>query len=143
MFTCDGRSLRCSDWLGPLVEAVACDPILLTEGLRASNKISAGQLALVIGANPTSHATTPGVVQELGHPFQPGSKLEAIADGEHTEILLRAAQGSVVAEDRFANLGAAPGQRIVVTVSTGSDGPTVLAAGHRPIERRLLEQPSG
>lgn len=143
VFTCDGRSLRCSDWLGPLVVAVACDPVLLTEGLRASSQIPAGRLGLVFDGSSTAGASTPGVVQVLGHPLQPGSRLEAIADGGSTEILLRAAQGAVVAEDRFANLGAVPGQRILVTVSTGADGPTVLAAGRRPIERRLLEQPAG
>jgi hypothetical protein len=140
VFTCDGRSLRCGDWLGPLVVAVACDPILLTRGLRASEKIPPGRLALVIEGSPTSHASTPGVVQALGHPLQAGSRLEAVADGPATEILVRAAQGAIVAEDRFADLGAAPGQRIVLTVSPGPDGPTVLASGHRPVERRLLER---
>jgi Vacuolar protein sorting-associated protein 62 len=143
VFTCDGRSLHCSDWLGPLVVAVACDPVLLTNGLRSSNKTPPGRLALIIGASSISHATTPGVVQALGHPLKTGSKLAVVADGGATEILVRAAQHAVVAEDRFANLGAVPGQRIVVTVSAGTDGPTVLAGGRRPIERRILEQPSG
>jgi hypothetical protein len=143
LFTCDGRSLRCSDWLGPLVVAVACDPVLLTNGLRARNKVSRGQLALVIGGRSNSGASVPGVVQALGHPLRPGSKLEVVSDGANTEILVRAAQRAVVTEDRFAGLKVASGQTIVLAVSAGTDGPTVLAGGHRPIERRILEQPPG
>jgi hypothetical protein len=142
-FTCDGRSLHCGDWLGPLVEAVACDPILLTNGLRASEKLAPGRLAIVIDGSPTSRASTPGVVQALGRPLQPGSTLEVVADGPETEILVRAAQGAVIAEDRFAELAATVGQRLVVTVSPGADGPTVLASGHRPVERRLVERLTG
>jgi hypothetical protein len=143
VFTCDGRSLRCSDWLGPLVVAVACDPVLLTNGLRSSNKTPPGRLALIIGGSPVSRASTPGVVQALGHPLKTGTKLAVIADGGATEILVRAAQAAVVAEDRFANLGAAPGERIALTVSPGTDGPSVTAAGHRPVERRILEPTAG
>lgn len=47
IFTCDSRALRCSDWLGPLVVAVACDPALLAKGQRANNTIKPGELALI------------------------------------------------------------------------------------------------
>jgi hypothetical protein len=137
--TCDSRALRCSDWLGPLVVAVACDPVLLSQGLRATNAIQPGQLALVIAGQQKSTASTPGVVQALGQPLEPGAKLTVVADGPSTQILVRAQQASVIAEDRFAGLNVQPGQQIQVTVSAGPDGPTVLADGHAAVERRFLD----
>lgn len=139
VFTCDSRALRCSDWLGPLVVAVACDPSLLAKGLRANNAIEPGGLALILHGQERSRATTPGVVQALGDPLRPGDGFTVVADGPATQVLVRAEQGNVVAEDRFAGLRAKPGQTLAITVVRGSDGPVVLADGHRPVERRILE----
>jgi hypothetical protein len=80
------------------------------------------------------------VVQVLGHPLQVGSRFEAVSDGDETEVLVRAAQGTLVAEDRFARLGAPAGQHILLTVSRGNDGPAVVANGRLPVERRIVEQ---
>jgi hypothetical protein len=143
VFTCDGRALRCSDWLGPLVVAVACDPPALETGLRANNEVETGKLVLVINeGEERSKATTPGVVQVLGSPLHPGDTLTAIADGPATQVLVRAEQGGVVVESRFAGLAKEAGERIVVNVTSGSEGPVVLANGHRPVERRVLEEAS-
>jgi hypothetical protein len=139
VFSCDGRALACSDWLGPLVAAVACDPAVLSQSLRASNAVSPSELALVIGGKETSQPTTPGVVQALGDPFQPGTAFTVIAGGPTTQILARARQGSVTVEDRFAALPVKAGQRVVVSITAGSDGPTVTVDGHAPIERRILQ----
>jgi hypothetical protein len=139
VFTCDSRALRCSDWLGPLVVAVACDPSLLAKGLRANNAIEPGALALILHGQERSGATTPGVVQVLGDPLRPGDDFTVVADGPATQVLVRADQGNVVVEDRFAGLRAKPGQMLAITVARGSDGPVVLAGGHRPVERRILE----
>jgi hypothetical protein len=138
VFTCDSRALRCSDWLGPLVVAVACDPALLAKGLLANNQIEPGRLALRLRGEQRSHATTPGVVQALGDPLHPGEGLTIISDGPTTQVLVRAEQENVVEEDRFAGLPAQPGQSIAITVSKGSTGPLLLANGQPPIERRIL-----
>ena len=42
VFACgEPRAVSCSDWLGPLVSAVVCDPTELARGLLASNAIAA------------------------------------------------------------------------------------------------------
>lgn len=144
VFTCDGRALRCSDWLGPLVVAVACDPPALETGLRANDEVETGKLVLIVNeGEERSQATTPGVVQVLGSPLHPGDTLTAIADGPATQVLVRAEQAGVVVESRFAGLAKEAGDKIVVNVTSGSEGPVVLANGHGPVERRVLVEASG
>ncbi len=137
--TCDGRVVTCSDWLGPLVEAAICDPTQLSKGLRSSNAIALGGLGLVIGGKPLTRAATPGVVQALGDPFKPNMGFTAVADGPASEILVRAQDKGITVQDRFAHLGLTAGQRIVVTISSGPNGPIVLAGKHRPVEETSLE----
>jgi hypothetical protein len=139
VITCDSRALRCGDWLGPLVVAVACDPALLSRGLRANDKLAPGSLTIALRGKPSSQATTPGVVQRLGDPLRPGERLTVTADGPRTEVLVRAQQGSVTVEDRFDHLAAAARQRIAVTVARGTHVPTVRANGHAPVEERIVE----
>ncbi len=140
VLTCDGRALRCSDWLGPQVVAVACDPPTVAEAYQATNATEPGTLALVFHERERSLATTPGVVQELGRPLQPGEGFTAIADSPATQVLVRAEESGVVVEDRFSGLAEQAGARIVVTVTHGSDGPTVLANGQAPVEERILTE---
>jgi hypothetical protein len=142
VISCDSRALRCSDWLGPLVVAVACDPLLLSKGLRATDTVEASEMALVLRGRRRSQATTPGVVQALGDPLRPGERLSVLADGSGTQVLVRAEQAGVVVEARFAGLASSAGQRVVITVAPGTDGPLVLADGQRPVERRVLESAS-
>jgi|GEM_PF-3053989 len=139
-FTCDGRALHCSDWLGPLVVAVACDPAVLERGLRATDAIAPGTLALAVSGESISRATTPGVVQALGSPLKPGAEVSVTADGPNTQVLIRAQQGNVVVEDRFAGIATRSGQKLQVTVAEarGSEVPIVLADGHGPVEQRIL-----
>jgi hypothetical protein len=136
--TCDSRALHCSDWLGPLVVAVACDPLLLSRGLRANDAIAPSTLAIGLRGENRSQATTPGVVQQLGDPLRPGERLTVTADGRGTEILVRAVQGDVTVEDHFTGLGAEKGQQVVVTVAKGPDGPLTLADGHLPMGHSVL-----
>jgi len=138
--TCDGRALRCSDWLGPRVVAVACDPPTLAEAAQATNATAPGKLALVFGEKPRLVATTPGVVQELGRPLHPGAGFTAIADGSTTQVLVRAEENGIVVEDRFSKLAQQAGDRIAVAVSHGTDGPTVTANGKPPVEERILAE---
>jgi hypothetical protein len=140
IFTCDGRSQRCSDWLSAQVSAVACDPILLTEAQRASKKLQTGKLGLEVAGVTIATATTPGVVQALGAPLEPNSELTATVDGPSAEILVSAAQGALLSEDVFANPAWKPGKRVHVTVTDGSDGPTVLADGQRARQRTITER---
>jgi hypothetical protein len=142
VFSCDSRALRCSDWLGPLVVAAACDPLLLSKGLRATDTVEPSELALIVRGTRRSQATTPGVVQALGDPLRPGERLTVLADGPATQVLVRAEQAGVVVEARFAGVASSAGQRVVITVEPGADGPLVLADGHRPLERRVLESAS-
>lgn len=140
--TCDGRAVTCSDWLVPLVQATACDPVELSNGLRSSKTIPVGRLGLVIGGQQLTQPATPGVVQALGAPFQPGASFAAIADGPDTEILVRAQDGGITVEDEFAHLGLKAGQSIEVTISQGTNGPAVLAGTHAPVEERIIEPAS-
>lgn len=142
VFTCDGRSQRCADWLGSQVLAVACDPIVLTESQRSGTKLRAGGLGLEVGGTAIRNASTPGVVQALGVPLEPGETLKAIVDGPNAEVIVRAAQGAVVSTDRFASDGWSDGESVGVTVSSGPDGPRVLANGRAPVERTLTERPT-
>lgn len=103
IFTCDGRSQRCSDWLSAQVRAMACDPVLLTEAQRASKKLPAGTLGLELAGVAIRTDTTPGVVQALGPPLEPNSELTATVDGPSAEILVSAVQGDLLADDSFAN----------------------------------------
>jgi hypothetical protein len=140
VFTCDGRSQRCSDWLSAQVRALACDPVLLTEAQRASKKLGAGKLGLEVAGETIQTDTTPGVVQALGPPLEPNSELTATVDGPSAEVLVSAVQGALLSDDTFANPDWKPGQRVHITVTTGSDGPTVLADGQRARERTITER---
>ncbi|HXP36846.1 MAG TPA: hypothetical protein VN817_03685 [Solirubrobacteraceae bacterium] len=140
IFTCDGRSQRCSDWLSAQVRAIACDPVLLTEAQRASTKLGAGKLGLEIAGVTSRTATTPGVVQALGAPLEPHSELVATVDGPSAEILVSAVQGALLSEDAFANPAWSSGERVRLTVANGADGPIVLADGRPPRERTITER---
>lgn len=137
-FTCDSRALRCGDWLGPQVVLVACHPGVLSESQRASETVETGRLAVDVGGAERSQETTPGVVQALGPPLRPGDGATVVADGPATQILVRSEQDGVVAEDRFAGLGAAAGTHIAVTVVAGAEAPVVRADGRPPVERRVI-----
>jgi Vacuolar protein sorting-associated protein 62 len=142
LFTCDGRSQRCADWLGSQVVAVACDPILLTNGQRSAKKLAPSGLSLQLAGQPVANASTPGVVQALGAPLEPGAHAVAVADGPATEVLVRAAQGKLVTDARFADDTWRAGQRVHIAVTSGTDGPTILADGRPPLERTITERPT-
>jgi hypothetical protein len=142
VFTCDGRSQRCADWLSAEVVAVACDPNLLTKAQRSSKKQSASVLALeMTPGKPIRSTATPSVVQALGDPLEPGSRMIAVVDGPNAEVLVRAAQGRLVSVDRFTDANWRSRQMIHLTVTSGTDGPTVLADGRRAVERTITERP--
>jgi Vacuolar protein sorting-associated protein 62 len=140
LFTCDGRSQRCSDWLSAQVVAIACDPLLLTDGQRSSTKLAPSALGLDVAGLSIRSAATPGVVQALGAPLEVGSELTAVVDGPSTEVLVRARQGNLVSDSSFANRAWRRGQSIRITVTSGSDGPLVLADGMRARERTITER---
>jgi len=146
VFTCDSIALGCSDWLGPLVVAVACDPAALAEGLASPEETRPGNLALTPRrkgktAETTSAETTPGVVQVLGDPLAPGDELGVSGGGRGLQVLVRAQQGSHLVEARFDNLNLGHGREAVVTVEEGRAAPIVLLDGRRPVERRILRVP--
>jgi hypothetical protein len=138
-FSCDGRALGCSDWLGPLVAAVACDPAALSAGLNHAEEKHVGNIVLTVKGEPRTKETTPGVVQAVEAPLSPGETVTASGGGPGLQILVRARQGRFLTEARFADLGLAPGQQAVVTVAEGAEGPIVTMNGRPPVERRVLE----
>jgi hypothetical protein len=143
VLTCDSVALGCSDWLGPLVVGVACDPAALAEGLAAPEATHPGNLALTVRrktktSETTSAETTPGVVQALGDPLAPGDTMKVFGDGSGLQILVRAQQGRHLVEARFDKLDLGGGREAVVKVEKGTGGPTVLLDGKKPVERRII-----
>jgi hypothetical protein len=139
VFTCDSVALGCSDWLGPLVAAVACDPAALAEGLRSPQAKRPSNLALTVRGEAKTSETTPGIVQALGDPLAPGETVTITGGGPGVQVLVRAQQGRYLVEARFDTLGLAHRLEAVVRVSRGGEGPTVALDGHKPVERRVLK----
>jgi hypothetical protein len=142
VFACDGLALSCSDWLGPLVAVVACDPKTLAEGLRDPNATRPGLVTVTVRGEETNRESTPGVVQTLGNPLSPGEAVTVTGGSAGTQLLVRAQQGRFIVEARFDNLGPGKDRRAVVTIgkaAKGSEGPTILLGGRRPVERRIIE----
>jgi hypothetical protein len=146
-FTCDSVALGCSDWLGPLVVAVGCDPVVLANGLSSPESTSPGNLRLTVRRQASerekaSTETTPGVVQALGDPLAPGDSLRVSGTGHGLQVLVRAQQGPYRVEARFANVSVGAGQTALAQVEKGSKGPTVLLNGQGPVEQRTLTVPT-
>jgi hypothetical protein len=145
VFTCDSRALRCSDWLGPLVAVVACDPQVLSAGLRNPTAPDVGSLRLTVKRNRTGKATTPrkettpGVVQALGDPLAPGDIATVTGGRSQTQLLVRAQSGRFLVEARFDKLALDLHHRAVIRVGEGAEGPSIIAAGRHPVERRIIE----
>jgi hypothetical protein len=103
--TCDIVAPSCSDWLGPLVAVLACNPAAVANGLRSPEELPAGGLALTVtapdGSTREVSATTTGVVQGLGPPLPPGSQVALSGAGPNTEIIVRARQERQLLEARF------------------------------------------
>jgi hypothetical protein len=131
--TCDSTAQGCSDWLGPLVSVLACNPTAIARGLRAPEELPSGGLTLTVTAPNGEHrnlsASTRGVVQALGSPLAPGSKVVVDDAGSLTEILVRALQGNRLLEARFAPFeGAASGRTLEIAVAATAGGVPVLHA---------------
>ena len=103
-------------------------------------RLRPARLALAVSGESISRATTPGVVQALGSPLKPGAGVSVTVDGPNTQVLIRAQQGNVVVEDRFAGIATRPGQKLHVTVAEADRvrSSDVLADGHGPVEQRIL-----
>jgi hypothetical protein len=104
--TCDGVAQGCSDWLGPLVVAVACDPHRLGSALRKNEKLAPTQLKLTVSGSRQISATTPGIVQALNpQPLAPDDQVTVSGAGPDTQLLVRAQQGQELLEARFDPFG--------------------------------------
>lgn len=129
---CDTVAQGCSDWIGPLVAALACNPRAIARGLQAAEELPGGGLRMVVtspsGEKLRVSATTTGVVQALGEPLPPGSRLELTGAGAENEIHLRAQQGGSLLEARFEPFADTTPED-VVTIQVGSQNgrPTVYA----------------
>lgn len=102
---CDSAPPGCSDWMGPLVAAIVCDPKRLSKGLVEPEASSGGGLRLTVtsASGETRHlsAVTTGIVQALGPPLRPHSVVTATGVGSGTELMIRARKGMRVIEARY------------------------------------------
>lgn len=102
---CDTTAQGCGDWLGPLVTVLACDPRALAKGLISSEQLPTGELKLSVtsadGKTRRLSAATRGVVQALGSPLRPGSRVIAGGVGGGTELMIRARKGNRALEARY------------------------------------------
>ena len=146
---CDTTAQGCSDWLGPVVAALACNPAAVSRSLSEPEELPSGGLKLtVIPADDQPRRispTTRGIVQALGPPLRVGDRLQVSDAGASTEILIRAQEGNRLLEARFSPFtSGAAGQRLEVTVEATKGGVPVLRAvdseGARvaPVERRRI-----
>ena len=147
--TCDSTAQGCSDWLGPLVSVLACNPSAIALGLSSPEEVPSGGLTLRVTAPDDKKrrlsATTRGVVQALGRPLSPGSHVVVGDAGKGTELLVRAAAGTRLLEARFDPFAAGEaGRTFEVEVKESSSGIPLLRAtrgdGTRvaPKERRRV-----
>lgn len=131
--TCDGKALGCSDWLGPLVAVVACNPTLLASAFKSSNERDAGSLKVTIRGRRAIGESSPGIVQALGDPLAAGSAVTVSGGNAATQLLVRAQRRGHIIEARFSNLGLGAGRSARITIHVGRSDERVI----------LLEQPGG
>jgi hypothetical protein len=125
--TCDGKALGCSDWLGPLVAVVACNPALLAKAFASSSEPDAGNLTLSVAGRDTGSESSPGVVQSLGEPLSPGNTVTVTGGTAATQVLVRAQRDGRIIEARFGGLRLGAGRSAVLTIAAGpSDDDVVL-----------------
>jgi len=150
--TCDSTGPGCSDWLGPWVSVLACNPKAISHVLSAQEELPTGELTMKVSAPDGTlrklSATTPGVVQALGTPLGPGAEVVVSDAGADTEILVRAAKGRKLLEARFNQFSTGTGGKALeIEVAGSRRGVPVLRAvlpdGTRmaPVERRRLTVP--
>jgi len=151
---CDSTAQGCSDWLGPLVAVLACNPSAIARGLRSPEELPSGGLTMHVtapgGEKNRLSATTRGVVQALGAPLRPGSQVVVGDAGASTELLIRARSGNRVLEARFDSFASGEaGKTFSIEVKESKRGVPVLRAlrsdGARvaPAERRRVTLRSG
>lgn len=147
--TCDSTAPGCSDWLGPLVSVLVCNPKSIAHNLRTPEELPSGGLTLSVtapnGEKRRLSATTRGVVQALGAPLAPGSHVVVGDAGADTEILVRAAEDTRLLEARFSPFAkGVAGKTFNIEVKASTNGTPLLRAtrsdGKRiaPIERRRV-----
>lgn len=148
--TCDTAAPGCSDWLGPLVSVLACNPAAVTGGLRAPEDLGIGDLRLVVksGRDATPfEPTVRGIVQALGKPLKAGAVAIVRNVGPSTQVLVRAEAGGYLVETHFEP---PPGDAAAVfRVEARTDGQPVVRGAERgapvpPVEvRRTRLAPAG
>src|SRR5262249_25768178 len=102
---CDSAPPGCSDWLGPLVAVIVCNPKQVAQNLVLPEALPGGGLKLTVspadGKPRHLEAATRGSVQALGPPLRPRSRVTATGVGAGTELMIRARKGLRVLEARF------------------------------------------
>jgi Vacuolar protein sorting-associated protein 62 len=131
--SCDSVAPGCSDWLGPLVAVLACNPAGVTNALRATEELPAGALAVAVtspdGSTRETSATTTGVVQALGAPLLPGSVASVTGSGPDTQILVRAQSGRELLEASFEPIAGPRKVPVDIEIHVELQGDELIAFG--------------
>jgi hypothetical protein len=124
--TCDGKALACSDWLGPLVAVVACNPRQLARAFASANERRAGDLKVVVTGRGSASESSPGIVQSLGEPLGPGTMVTVTGGTAQSQVLIRAEVDDRIIEARFATLGLGPGRSAVLKIKRSASADEVV-----------------
>jgi hypothetical protein len=154
--TCDRVIQGCSDWLGPLVAGVACNPKALATGLGSQIEKPKGNLELTLSPPRKQQAAarqkklittvgTPGVVQLLHAPLVAGGRqlsLSGRAEAD-AQLIVRARNADYEVVARFQDLRLVEGGERTVEVGAGRTYPVVRVLGPgtrriRPAELRII-----
>ncbi len=133
-FGCDGVVVRCSDWLGPLVAAVACDPDAL-----AKKTPSTPPLRVSIDGRHVATETTPGVAQVVHDPIAAGHKVAVSGAHAGDQVLVRARRERHLVEARFIVHRAQLGRDVVVHIVPHSRGLRLRLARRGPVSRTVIK----
>ena len=151
--TCDRAVQGCSDWLGPLVAGVACNPRALATALGSRVEKPKGDLELTLSPPRKAAARqkklittvgTPGVVQLLHGPLVAGGRQLSVSGQAEADaqLIVRARNADYEVVARFGDLRLVNGGRRSVEVRAGRAYPVLRLLGPgmrrvRPAELRI------
>jgi hypothetical protein len=117
--TCDGKALGCSDWLGPVVAVVTCNPMLLAKALASHSERDPGNMNVSVAGRGSGSESSPGIVQSLGEPLSPGNTVTVTGGTPTTQVLVRAQRDRRIIEARFSAVHLGAGRRAVLKIRSG------------------------
>jgi len=122
----NAESAQCANWFGQGVSALACEPDTLGIALGRGHLGRAGTLQAKLMSGGEA-AAAPGLAQLMGR-LRPGDQVEIRSPAtQHVRFYVRADDGTHAMRARFDNLPLRAGERTLIHVDQGPDGPTVRA----------------